>query len=330
MAATLRPTCTLLLCAALGFACGPQPSDTAATSDASTTAGDASTSSTAEPGTASGSSDATTEPATTEPATTDAPTTAPTTATTVAPTTDSDSQDFVVEIDHPVHQPDCDATLEGCEEGEKCNIFSDEDGFSLGQIDCFPLDPNPVDVGEPCDAGAEYNDGIDNCVEGATCWDVNEEGIGTCVALCHAIDENSYDYTCAPYEGSCTLCQECVVGLCLPYCDPLLNDCPDGKICIPDTQGDGWVCTLDASEGAHPPGTPCDFVNQCNAGSVCLDSSYYPSMACAQSAGCCGPVCDLEDPQCPDDPPGLSCEPWYEEGMAPAGFEHIGACIVPQ
>ena len=38
---------------------------------------------------------------------------------------------------------------------------------------------------------------------------------------------------------------------------------------------------------------------------------------------CCSPWCNLEAPECPMP---LECTPWFEEGTAPPGLEHIGVC----
>ena len=49
-----------------------------------------------------------------------------------------------------------------------------------------------------------------------------------------------------------------------------------------------------------------------------------------QGSGCCTPFCEvmLGDAQC-DAVPGTSCVPFWEEGLAPEGYEHIGVCVVP-
>ena len=117
----------------------------------------------------------------------------------------------------------------------------------------------------------------------------------------------------------------------IPGCNPLTQDCQaNNEICIPDPQGYGFVCVLDASGDMHPAGTPCEIANQCNAGNVCLNVDDYPHPDCQGSLGCCGPLCEFPGGQCPGEPAGLTCESWYEEGMAPPGYEDVGICIVAQ
>ena len=45
-------------------------------------------------------------------------------------------------------------------------------------------------------------------------------------------------------------------------------------------------------------------------------------------------VCSLGDPlgddQCEGAAGGQTCQPWYEEGAAPPGYELVGACALPQ
>jgi hypothetical protein len=49
---------------------------------------------------------------------------------------------------------------------------------------------------------------------------------------------------------------------------------------------------------------------------------------CEGATGCCSPLCDLTDPM-PPCLPDQVCLPWYEAGMAPAGYENVGACALP-
>ena len=48
--------------------------------------------------------------------------------------------------------------------------------------------------------------------------------------------------------------------ICLPTCDPLVQDCVGSNVCVWNpTEGDSFVCILDASGGMAPAGTPCMF-----------------------------------------------------------------------
>ncbi len=186
---------------------------------------------------------------------------------------------------------------------------------------CFPIDPAPDAVGDPCTAEGGGTSGIDSCVLGSMCWDIDEDtDIGTCIAMC----EGSPDMpTCTDTATSCVITNEDVLNLCLPNCDPLLQDCPDdGEACY--VVDDVSVCAPDASgEDLGNAGDPCEFLNACDAGLTCLaPDAYGPS--CAGFGGCCSPWCDLDAPGvCPE--LGQSCQAFFEEDPPP-GFENLGVC----
>ncbi|MEX1367836.1 MAG: ribulose phosphate epimerase, partial [Nannocystaceae bacterium] len=102
---------------------------------------------------------------------------------------------------------------------------------------------------------------------------------------------------------------------------------PDGQACYPINGS--FSCGPDASGDAGAPGDPCEFINVCDPGSVCLDASAWPD--CAGSVGCCSPVCDISlpdpDAQCPGE--GQTCQPWYEQETVPIGYEDVGVCALP-
>ncbi|MCB9755993.1 MAG: hypothetical protein H6713_39230 [Myxococcales bacterium] len=315
----------------LTFACTPGTAETTESS-----ASNSGSESTSDSGTSAGATSA----STTSAATTNVSSTSDASVSTSA---SSDSATSASESDTAsttgaIEPGECDATLEGCNEGYKCNVFATEQNQNiLGNLGCFPLDPDGKQIDEPCDAGDEPNDGIDDCVEGAVCWNVNEEGQGTCWSLCPLMGN---DYECF-YEGAgnCAVCQECAVGLCVPACNPLLDECAEGTICVPDSQSFG--CVLDASDGQAPAGTPCEFVNVCNSGTVCIDPSLYPAPACEGQSGCCAPHCDwsefdadldgvadMGDPASACELPGTECVAWYEDPQqAPPEVAGVGVCV---
>jgi hypothetical protein len=73
-------------------------------------------------------------------------------------------------------------------------------------------------------------------------------------------------------------------------------------------------------------GDPCEYVNVCDPGLVCLASDHVP--VCTEDMpGCCTPLCDLLAPECPMD---TLCSPWFsEDAEIPAGLENVGACVDP-
>ena len=117
--------------------------------------------------------------------------------------------------------------------------------------------------------------------------------------------------------------------LCLPNCDPLLQDCNDGEACYPTN--DAFSCVPDAGGENGLYAEPCEFLNVCDPGLFCAVADGVPD--CQGSNGCCSPFCDLSDPEasasCPGAAGGQECVAWYEENQAPPGYENVGACLIP-
>lgn len=223
---------------------------------------------------------------------------------------------------------ECDLFAQDCPIGEKCTPWANDGSENWNATRCVPVAPDPDQPGDPCTAEDESASGLDSCDQGSLCLDVDDETLmGTCVALCTGTLEMP---TCEPEGTVCAISNE-VLPLCLPACDPIAQDCPMGDGCYP-IQG-VWACANDASDGAGY-GEPCEFINVCTPGLVCLDGSEVPpGEACEGMAGCCTEICDITDPagdmQCMGAPGGQICEPWFEAGQAPAGLENVGVCRLP-
>ena len=172
---------------------------------------------------------------------------------------------------------------------------------------------------------------MDTCERGSLCWAVDPETHeGTCYAFCMGDESNVY---CQDPDTECAISNSPPYALCIPRCNPLLQDCPVGQACVP--LQDSWHCALDASGDAGTYGDACEFINVCDPGLICLSTSTVPpGLPCEGAAGCCTEVCDLTDPladlQCAGAAEGQTCQAWYEEGTAPPGFENVGACALPQ
>ena len=207
--------------------------------------------------------------------------------------------------DLPPHHENCDYHDQRCPEGSKCSFDDD-----LSRSACFDLSPAPVGRDEPC-VEDDVLGGFDECDDKHFCW--NE----ACTPLC-----DDYDYAC-PSGYFCLWCQECALGICVLECDPLLDECPLGQICI--YTGQRLTCSLDASGEAGAYGDPCAYINECDPGLYCLDAEYVPD---CDAASCCTPWCDTDAPECPH--ALQECIPFFEEGMAPPGREDLGICGVPQ
>lgn len=126
------------------------------------------------------------------------------------------------------------------------------------------------------------------------------------------------------------------------------GDCPEGEKCtavscdIGSSTGDSNVrraiqgsaqvgdeCM--STDGNNNSGNmaPCDFLNVCNAGLLCIDAAGVPEPQCAGASGCCSPLCDTMSPNtmspsCPGT--GQTREPVLDP--QPAGFENVGVCSV--
>jgi hypothetical protein len=200
-----------------------------------------------------------------------------------------------------------------CPEGTKCTFDGD-----IGKVQCVDIDRAPKAEGEACTREGTQFDGLDDCDDGLICWGgVDNEG--TCVPFC-ALNSPFCE---AQYD--CTWCQECALGVCVPTCDPLADDCPEETLCVPTN--DSFSCVQDA--GGEMPGAygdPCEFINTCDAGLFCASPELVPD---CEGVGCCASYCSTDDPQCPD-LPGVDCVAWWEEGQVPDGFSSdLGVCILP-
>jgi hypothetical protein len=216
---------------------------------------------------------------------------------------------------------------EDCPEGEKCTSVACEVGSGSWDSNvCREIGGNKAE-GDECDNMGSGIDGNDDCEKGNMCWGTDPDtGLGVCVAFCvGSIDA----YSCASADKICDISNNGTLPLCLPSCDPLAPDCPGDEVCIPLTDDTGFSCNPSSGGGMAPNGTPCNYINDCNAGLVCADSAVNP--ACDGSAsGCCTEICDLSGANtCAGAAEGQVCTPFYEMGATPPGYENVGLCAVP-
>ncbi|MEM7158519.1 MAG: hypothetical protein AAF799_37110 [Myxococcota bacterium] len=207
---------------------------------------------------------------------------------------------------------ECDIVVQDCPTGEKCT-------WGQGNPVCVPLADDPAAPGEPCTIDDTGPFGpVDDCEQGGLCWFIDQEtGVGTCYSMCTA--SSSYP-VCDDPETFCALSGE-GPPLCLRWCDPLGSDCAEGQGCYPIN--DWWRCAPTIDD-ASQLGEPCEFINGCEAGLICLSIEVFVS---CEGIGCCGEVCSLDDPSCTSTAPETMCAPWYEEGDAPLQLEDVGACV---
>lgn len=301
------------VCPLLVIACGPV---VLAGDDSSTGVIDT-TSNSAGPSTSSDT------PPTTTIGTTSSADTSATATSGVDPDTGLDSADFLIEYD--VARPiECDLWNDDCPRGEKCMPWANDGGNAWNSTRCSPVDEDPHEVGEPCTVEESPVSGIDDCVANAMCWNVDTEtNMGTCVGFC----TGSRAQPLCPDGSSCSLTGDGVLILCIPTCNPLASDCPDGQGCYPYISGE-FACFLDESQFEGWPGAACEYINACQPGLFCADGQLVPGCA---STGCCAPYCDrsdgMADATCDAALPGTTCTAWYGIGEAPPGLENLGVCV---
>jgi hypothetical protein len=219
---------------------------------------------------------------------------------------------------------ECDLYAQDCDEGEKCASWAEGGGSAWNATKCVPVmgDQQP---GEPCTAVGGGVSGLDDCIEGAMCWDVDAENQGECVAVCTGSEREPMceDTQLGCGVTRCAVLGEGVLAICLPTCEPLTQNCPGDDLCLPVSGT--YLCVLDASGDLGAAFDPCEFANQCDKGLLCAEPTAAPE--CDQGAtGCCVPMCSIAagDELCPG--VGQQCVPIYDPPMS--GCEDVGSCMV--
>jgi hypothetical protein len=222
----------------------------------------------------------------------------------------------------------CDVFAQDCPKGEKCMPWADDGGGAWNSTTCSPVMRNPGQRGDECSVEGSGVSGIDDCDLGLMCYNVQAKtNTGTCFELCHGSPD-------APMcdEGLCAVYNDGNLPLCLSDCDPLLDDCPGGQLCIASPSANGFVCILDAlpaSMGDY--GAPCTYINDCDPGYFCGIQDIVAG--CGNATGCCAEYCDLSQPdpssQCTGQGSGEECQPWYGMDAPPPGYEDVGFCGIP-
>ncbi len=220
---------------------------------------------------------------------------------------------------------ECDMFAQDCPDGEKCMPWANDGGNAWNATRCSPIDDNPAQIGDECLVEGSGVSGLDNCDVGAMCWDVDAEtNAGTCAAMCTGDPSNPL---CEDPDTTCINVNDGAIVLCLPVCDPLLQDCAEGQACY--GINNSFTCVPDASGEMGLYADPCEFINACDPGLFCANAEAVPG--CVGSVGCCSEFCDLDDPggddQCSGLAGGQACVAWSEEPEP--GLEAVGACVIP-
>lgn len=223
--------------------------------------------------------------------------------------------------------PECSLWEQDCPDGEKCQPWANDGGTAWNASKCVPLTDQPGQPGDSCTVEGSGVTGFDSCDIASMCWNVDgETNTGTCVPFCTGSEANP---VCDDPSASCVIANDGFLILCLPQCDPLLQDCPDGEACYPADQG--FVCAPVATQdGSY--GAPCEFTNACAPGLLCAGAQAVPG--CVGSMGCCTEFCDLSQPQpsevCSGLAGGQECVAAFAEGEAPPDYEDVGFCTLPE
>lgn len=199
----------------------------------------------------------------------------------------------------------CDVFQQDCPRGEKCTPYASSGG-TWDAPKCVPLFGD-LEPGEPCTYDGRV-EATDDCDETSMCYD------GTCQRYCTGTAD---DPMCPVGLGCASERHGDPFALCLPLCDPLLQDCSPGSCYWRNEQ---FLCNPSGEVGV---GEPCGFVNDCAGGSACIDAELIPDCL---GAACCSPLCKLDEPYC-ESLPGSECVAWFEPGQAPAGLELVGVCL---
>jgi hypothetical protein len=232
--------------------------------------------------------------------------------------------DFIAPPDF-IDSFECSTFEQDCPRGQKCTVWANDGGPVWNATRCVDVAPDPAQAGEPCTAEGSGVTGVDDCDVGTMCFNVDEDLHGECFEFCMG----SVQAPVCPADHTCPIGGDGVLALCIGTCDPLLPSCDAGYGCV--SVYSDFVCVPDASGDDGAPGDPCNFINDCDPGSACIDPAAHTT--CAGGSGCCSPYCDHTLPDadmlCAALDPNQLCEPWFSPGSAPEGLENVGVCAIP-
>ena len=233
----------------------------------------------------------------------------------------ADSNPFIPDDeDIPGTANSCDPFMQDCPDGEKCVPYASSGG-TWDANKCVTVTGDGA-TGDSCVYGGASS-GTDDCDEENVCWnalDVDGQLIGTCFPFCTGGADNP---VCADADQSCRIVNDGTIAVCLPNCDPLLQECEDGLGCYWSGGSQTFQCIITA--GGIPTGEPCGFNNDCNPGHFCAAAE---ALEMCNGSACCATFCDTADSPGPCAAP-LECVAFFEEGTAPPMYETLGLCILP-
>jgi len=214
---------------------------------------------------------------------------------------------------------DCDNWAQDCPEGQKCVVYA-SGGVSFDATKCVDVTGQDKPGDECTSEGAAS--GIDSCIKGAMCWDLNQDGVGTCEVLCTGTAQTPK--CTAP--AICTINGGGVLNLCLG-CDPLIQDCADpNEGCY--QVGNGFTCAPDSSGDEGQANDSCLFINDCEKGLVCAAAAFVGTGCEAGLIDCCTALCKFPDDACPN--PDQQCLQFFDPAELPPNdpLLDVGVCGV--
>lgn len=212
-------------------------------------------------------------------------------------------------------------TNEGCGAGEKCAdafVGGGDAGPALHRTACVP--DGSVAVGGACermadDTGLSY----DNCQAKSTC--IN----GTCLTNCTSSPDSCGDaQACALYEHLFDDYTQEMLGVCVPTCDPVAQDCEnaDDACYLQVSTGDGTCAS--APDDTHQQGDDCIgpdamncYLNGCSRG---YGSPLFTSQGQACMAYCTPVDTYLIDPN------GTGGDGTLNDGASAVGMGEMTDC----
>ncbi len=224
----------------------------------------------------------------------------------------------------------CSVWCQDCPDAQKC-MPTLSGGTVLDATACVDIDEDPGGVGDPCER--DWDTGVDDCGGGLMCWDIDSENGGFCAPFCTGTPEVPVcdaDLGCLQFPPTFA-----EAPVCLQFCDPVVPaacgsslsclpshpECtPPG--CFPMQAPSSFFCLNQTENTVNQPGFPCDGNGLCRDDMLCAPHDQVPDCT-GDDPGCCTPLCDLNAPDCAQG----TCEPVFQDGAAPSGLEHVGACL---
>ncbi|MBV1860520.1 MAG: hypothetical protein KUG77_19060 [Nannocystaceae bacterium] len=198
----------------------------------------------------------------------------------------------------------CSVLVQDCCPGDACRAWANDGGPNWNSTRCVSVDPDAASVGELCTVEGSEVTGLDSCDVGLMCWEVDPDTLeGTCIEYCTGTEERP---ACSSPDDVCGIYNDASLALCLPRCDPFLNDCAEDDACVP--------------AGSDTFGCIAERYPRCPGGTTEINPRFGAD--CTYGELCCSPYCDVSDDAACDG--GLECAALPESHSTYPG---LGVCV---